>query len=72
MRYQLSILTVAAPDRVILIPTGTPAADGHTLRGAGWITVAALEPAADPIAEARRMGCSHVYAGGETMPVDQE
>lgn len=68
----LSILVAVAPDRVVLVPAETPAVDGSRLRESGWITVAALEPAADPKAEARRMGCSHVYAGGEVVPVDQE
>ena len=34
------------------------------LREEGWITVAALEPAADWRAEARRLGCSHILEDG--------
>jgi len=68
----LSVLTAAAPERMVLLPAGTPAGDGRTLRDDGWITVAALEPVTDPRAEARRMGCSHVYTGGKVAPVDRE
>jgi ATP phosphoribosyltransferase regulatory subunit len=39
------------------------------LREQGWVTVAALAEIADPDAEARRLGCSHVLIGGEPRPV---
>jgi ATP phosphoribosyltransferase regulatory subunit len=38
------------------------------LRELGWVTVAALRETADPAAEARRLGCSHVLIGGEPRP----
>ena len=66
----LAIMSPAAPDRVVLVPAGTPAADGRRLRADGWVTVAGLEVVDDARAEARRMGCSHVYADGEAAPVD--
>lgn len=66
----LAILAPPTPDRTVLVPLGTPAADACRLRAAGWITVAALESAADVEAEARRMGCSHFCADGEPVPVD--
>ena len=53
--------------RRLLLPLGADRADGAMLRAKGWITVAALEPAADWRAEARRLGCSHVLEGGEML-----
>jgi ATP phosphoribosyltransferase regulatory subunit len=67
----LAIASPATPDRMVLLPAGTPAADGRRLRADGWVTVAGLEVVDDARAEARRMGCSHVYADGEATPVDQ-
>ncbi len=66
----LAVLAPPTPDRIVLLPVGTPAADGRWLREAGWITLAALESVADVRAEARRMGCSHFCADGESVPVD--
>ena len=51
-----------APRRVYL-PAGTAHDVARRLRGEGWITVAALEPAPDASAEARRMGCLHRWSG---------
>jgi ATP phosphoribosyltransferase regulatory subunit len=56
------------PPRVFL-PHGTEHATGLELRAAGWITVAGLEPVADAAAEARRLACSHVLAGGKPTEV---
>jgi ATP phosphoribosyltransferase regulatory subunit len=57
-----------APSRVLL-PFGTDRARAGTLRAAGWVTVAALAPAGDWRAEARRLGCSHVLEGDDPAPV---
>jgi ATP phosphoribosyltransferase regulatory subunit len=53
-----------APRR-LLLPLGTDRGAAHVLRTKGWITVAALEPAADWRAEARRLGCTHVLLDSE-------
>jgi len=66
----LPVLGAASPERAVLLPAEIPAAEGRRLRAAGWVTVAALEPADDAAAEARRMGCSHVYSDGEAVPVE--
>ncbi|HSK41599.1 MAG TPA: ATP phosphoribosyltransferase regulatory subunit [Arenibaculum sp.] len=58
----------AAPARLYL-PFGTPAAEAARRRADGWITVAALEPAADPAAEAGRLRCSHVLADGRPREI---
>jgi ATP phosphoribosyltransferase regulatory subunit len=57
-----------APRRVLL-PHGTAPAEGARLRAEGWNTRAALAPVADPAAEARRLGCSHLYEGGAVVAV---
>ncbi len=46
--------------RTLYLPHGTDAPRGAALRGEGWITVAGLAPEADPAAEARRLGCTHI------------
>jgi ATP phosphoribosyltransferase regulatory subunit len=58
------------PSRVrILVPPGEDRARADALRGDGWITVAALLPAGDWHAEARRLGCGHVLTGGTPVAV---
>ena len=56
----LHTLPLALTPRRLLLPFGSDWARGRGLREAGWVTVAALEPADDWRAEARRLGCSHV------------
>jgi ATP phosphoribosyltransferase regulatory subunit len=56
--------------RRILVPFGSDPAQARALRQAGWVAVAALEPAADWRAEARRLGCDHVLEGGVAMALD--
>jgi ATP phosphoribosyltransferase regulatory subunit len=55
-----------APRR-LLLPLAADRARAHALREQGWITLAALGPAADWRAEARRLGCSHVLVDGEPL-----
>ena len=45
-------------------------AQAGVLRRTGWVTVAALDPAGDWRAEARRLGCSHVLEGEAPVAVD--
>jgi ATP phosphoribosyltransferase regulatory subunit len=61
----LRTLPDAVPQRRLLLPLGTGRASAAALRGKGWVTVAALEPAADWRAEARRLGCTHILEGNE-------
>jgi ATP phosphoribosyltransferase regulatory subunit len=56
----LRTLPDTVPQRRLLLPLGTDRDRAVILRESGWITVAALEPAADWPAEARRLGCSHI------------
>jgi ATP phosphoribosyltransferase regulatory subunit len=50
--------------RAIFVPSGTPRAAAEALRAEGWRTLAGLDPVADDAAEARRLGCSHLYRNG--------
>ncbi len=52
--------------RRVFLPAGTPAAAGAKLRAQGWITVVGLDKAGDIRAEARRLGCGHVWTGKST------
>jgi ATP phosphoribosyltransferase regulatory subunit len=62
----LRTLPDTVPQRRLLLPLGTDRDRAVILRESGWITVAALEPAADWPAEARRLGCSHIL--GDDAP----
>jgi ATP phosphoribosyltransferase regulatory subunit len=53
----------------ILVPPGEDRARAAALRTEGWVTVAALLPAADWQTEARRLDCGHVLEGGAPVPV---
>ena len=61
----LRTLPETVPHRRLLLPIDTGRARAAALREKGWITVAALEPAADWQAEARRLGCTHILEDGE-------
>jgi ATP phosphoribosyltransferase regulatory subunit len=61
----LRTLPDAQPLRRLLLPLGAARGRAAALRDKGWITVAALEPAADWRAEARRLGCTHILDEGE-------
>jgi ATP phosphoribosyltransferase regulatory subunit len=54
----------------LYLPHGTPPSVGAAQREAGWITVAGLAPEQDRAAEARRLGCGHVWIDGAAQPVE--
>ena len=58
-----------APRRLYL-PPDCPPARGQELRAEGWITLAGLDPVADPAAEARRLGCGHALIDGAIAPLE--
>jgi len=58
-----------APRRVYL-PCGTPPDAAARVRAAHGAAVAGLAPEADPVAEARRLGCAFVYADGAVRPIE--
>jgi ATP phosphoribosyltransferase regulatory subunit len=70
--YADAVLRAAGPRTprpTILVPAGTDRAAQERLRAQGFATLTALDPVADEAAEARRLRCSHVLAGGEPVPV---
>src|SRR6266446_2354155 len=65
----LRVLPEATAPRRVLLPLGSDRARADVLRRAGWVTVAALDPASDWRAEASRLGCSHVLEGQALVAV---
>jgi ATP phosphoribosyltransferase regulatory subunit len=65
----LRTLPPAASPRRLLLPFGTDRVLSREMREAGWITVAALDPAADWRAQARRLCCGHVLERGVPVAV---
>jgi ATP phosphoribosyltransferase regulatory subunit len=57
-----------APCPRVFLPVETDDADGARLRSEGWVTVRALESFDNPAAEARRLHCTHIFVGGQTLP----
>jgi ATP phosphoribosyltransferase regulatory subunit len=58
-----------SPARRLYLPADCPPARGRELRAEGWITLAGLQAAADTVAEARRLGCSHALIDGAIAPL---
>jgi len=56
-------------DRVYL-PVDVAFSVAETLRTQGHVTVTGLDAVTDDLAEARRLGCSHIYLDGTLRPVD--
>jgi len=71
--YRETIMRVlgegVAPARLFL-PAGTEAAEAGRARAEGWVALAALDPAPDADAEARRLGCTHIWRGGKAVALD--
>ena len=65
----LRTLPAPPPRRRVLVPPATDPASARALRAEGWITVAALSPAADWREEARRLGCGYLLEGGKPRPL---
>ena len=58
-----------APQPRLFVPAGNDPRAAARLRAEGWITVAGLAAVADAGAEARRLGCSHLYEGDKIVAV---
>jgi ATP phosphoribosyltransferase regulatory subunit len=65
----LRTLPGPAPRRRLFVPFEADRVRAGVLRTEGWITVAALQPAADWHEEAHRLGCDHVLDGSEVRLV---
>ena len=66
----LRALPAAEEGSRVFLPDGSDPAAGRKLRAEGWATVAGLEPGVDPLAEARRLGCSHVLIDGQVQEIE--
>ncbi len=68
----LRVVPAAKTPPRIFVPNGADADAVAELRGAGWITVAALDDFDDPDAEARHQGCDHILKAGNLVPLDKD
>lgn len=63
----------AAPARArrprLFLTMGADPVAARRLRGDGYATVACLAAVADPVAEARRLRCTHILDGGRAVPL---
>jgi ATP phosphoribosyltransferase regulatory subunit len=64
----LRTLPGARPALRVLVPHGAARGAAAVLRAEGWVTVAALSPAADWHGEALRLGCGHLLEAGVPVP----
>jgi ATP phosphoribosyltransferase regulatory subunit len=67
----LRTLPAPPPRRRVLVPLEADRARARALRAEGWITVAALSPAMDWQAEARRLDCGYLLQEGEPRAVNR-
>ena len=58
-----------APRPRLFVPEGADADVAARFRRLGYATIAALDTAADPTAEARRLACTHLLRNGEAVPL---
>ena len=59
----------AEPVRALYLPFATAGAEGARLRAEGWRTVRGLEAEGDAAAQARQLGCSHLWDGSRPRPL---
>ena len=72
MDTMIRSLPAAVAGRKVFVPHGLSSDVGKRLREQGWVTVAGLAAAADAMAEARRLGCSHIAgADGNTKSIER-
>ena len=56
--------------RVILMPLPADLQASRALRAEGFVTLASVDPHAEPHAEALRLGCTHVWSNGAAHPLN--
>ncbi|MFQ5535102.1 MAG: ATP phosphoribosyltransferase regulatory subunit [Sphingomonadales bacterium] len=56
----------------LYVPHGTPWPAVRKLAHEGWRTVQGLEPEADVVSEAKRLGCTHILASDGTRAVEEQ
>ena len=65
----LRVLPEPEPPARVYLPVGADPVVAGRLRQEGWVAIGGLEPVDDDAGEARRLGCGHVWLGGEVRPV---
>lgn len=68
--YPDAILRVAPrrdPRARVYVPFGTDRAEAALLRGQGFATVGGLNPVSDAVADAIRLGCTHILRAGAAV-----
>ena len=65
----MAALGAPPPTPRLYLPHRTGCDTARRLRREGWIVVAGLTDVADQVAEARRLGCTHVYLADAVEPV---
>lgn len=66
----LRVLPEPETPKRIFIPASADPEVIRDLRREGWVTIADLDGASDAQAEARRLGCSHVWADGQATAIE--
>ena len=66
----LRALPEAPPPPRLFVPAGAPSGTARRLRADGWTVLRGLLPEPDSAAEARRLGCDHLWAGGAVRRLD--
>jgi ATP phosphoribosyltransferase regulatory subunit len=59
-----------APRQRLYVPLTADQDEAAQLRRLGYATIRGLAPEGDPVAEARRLGCSHILRNGSAVPLD--
>ncbi|MFO0995449.1 MAG: ATP phosphoribosyltransferase regulatory subunit [Alphaproteobacteria bacterium] len=72
METVMGILPEPKPGRRLYVPFGAAADVTRVHRAQGWAVLAGLEVVADPRAEARRLGCTHVVLDGAIVALGTE
>lgn len=57
-------LPAPTPEPLVYVPFGTPSEASADLRRKGWRTVQAVSASEEELAEARHLGCSHIFQDG--------
>jgi len=65
----LRALPRPAKDDRIYLPFDSAAGTADHLRSQGWIVIEALDHGVDALEDARRLGCTHIYADGKMHPL---
>lgn len=69
----MRVLPEPEPAARLYVPYGGSGEDELAkLRDAGWVTVAGLDGDTDANVEARRLGCSHIWASGAPQTLEQD